>query len=54
MTRDLIWVNRETPLKDVAQRRIDQRVHRVLVMDVASRLYGILSAYDFVRFVAES
>jgi CBS domain-containing protein len=53
MTRDLIWVDRDTPLKDVAQRMIDERVHRVLVMDVASRLYGILSAYDFVRFAAE-
>jgi CBS domain-containing protein len=53
MTRDLIWVDRDTPLKDVAQRMIDERVHRVLVMDVASRLYGILSAYDFVRVAAE-
>jgi CBS domain-containing protein len=54
MTRDLIWVDRDTPLKDVARRMIDERVHRVLVMDVASRLYGILSAYDFVRLAAES
>jgi len=53
MTRDLIWVDRDTTLKDVAQRMIEARVHRVLVMDVASRLYGILSAYDFVRVVAE-
>jgi CBS domain-containing protein len=54
MTRNLIWVHRETPLRDVAHRMIDERVHRVLVMDAAFRLYGILSAYDFVRFVAES
>ena len=54
MTRDLIWVDRDTSLKDVAQRMIKERVHRVLVMDVASRLYGILSAYDFVRVAAES
>jgi CBS domain-containing protein len=54
MTRDLIWVKRETPLKDVARRMIEQRVHRVLVMDAAFRLYGIVSSYDFVRFVAES
>lgn len=53
MTRDLIWVDRNTPLKDVARRMIDEHVHRVLVMDVASRLYGILSAYDFVRVAAE-
>jgi CBS domain-containing protein len=54
MTRDLIWVDRDTPLKDVARRMLDERVHRVMVMDVASRLYGILSAYDFVRVAAEA
>ena len=54
MTRDLIWVDRDTSLKDAAQKMIDERVHRVLVMDVASRLYGILSAYDFVRVVADA
>jgi CBS domain-containing protein len=53
MTRDLIWVDRDTPLTDVARKMIDEQVHRVLVMDVSSRLYGILSAYDFVRVAAE-
>ena len=54
MTRELVWVDRGTPLKDVARRMIDERVHRVLVMDKQCCLYGILSAYDFVRVVAES
>jgi CBS domain-containing protein len=54
MTRDLIWVDRDTPLREVAQRMIKEHVHRVLVMDIASRLYGILSAYDFLRFVAKA
>jgi CBS domain-containing protein len=54
MTRDLIWVDRDTPLKDVARKMINERVHRVLVMDDGSHLYGILSAYDFVRVVANS
>ena len=54
MTRELISVKRDTPLKDVAQRMIDAGVHRVLVMGKDARLYGILSAYDFVRMVAES
>lgn len=53
MTRDLIWVDRDAAIEDVARRMIDDRVHRILVMDVCSRLYGVLSAYDFVRFVAE-
>jgi CBS domain-containing protein len=53
MTRELVWVERDTPLVDVARRLIDARVHRALVLDKNSRLYGILSALDFVRVVAE-
>ena len=53
MTRDLIWVSRNTPLKEAARRMVDERIHRVLVMDKKFRLYGIISAYDFVRVVAE-
>jgi CBS domain-containing protein len=53
MTRNLIWVERYTPLEMVAQKMIDERVHRVLVMDVAYRLYGVISAFDFVRVAAE-
>lgn len=54
MTRELISVDRETPLKTVAQKMIDNDVHRVLVMDERFRLYGIISSFDFVRVVAES
>ena len=53
MTRQLIWVDRHTLLKDVARRMINDRVHRVLVMDANSNLYGIISAYDVVRVVAK-
>ena len=53
MTRELIWVERSAPLKEVARRMMDERVHRALVMDANSLLYGIISAYDFVRVVAE-
>jgi CBS domain-containing protein len=53
MTRELIWVDRETPLQAVARRMLDERVHRILVMDERGGLYGIISAYDFVRLVAE-
>jgi CBS domain-containing protein len=54
MTRELIWVSRDTPVNKIAQRMVDERVHRVLVMDERSHLYGIISAFDFVRVVAES
>ena len=54
MTRDLIWVDRDAAIEDVVRRMIDEQVHRILVMDVGARLYGVVSAYDFVRFVAEA
>ena len=54
MSCDLIWVQRDTPLNEVAARMLKEHVHRVLVMDKQSKLYGIISAYDFVRLVAES
>jgi CBS domain-containing protein len=54
MSRDLIWVSRDTPINQVAQRMVGERIHRVLVMDEKSQLYGIISSFDFVRVVAES
>jgi CBS domain-containing protein len=54
MTRDLIWVDRNMSVKSVARRMTDDRVHRVLVMDDRANLYGIISAVDVVRVIAES
>jgi CBS domain-containing protein len=53
MTRELIWVNRDTPLNEVARKMSGAHVHRVLVMDKNLALYGIISATDIVRVVAE-
>jgi CBS-domain-containing membrane protein len=52
MTTELVWVERDTPLTVAARRLLNERVHRLLVLDKVSRLYGVLSAYDFVRVVA--
>ena len=52
MARNLIAVSRETPLRDVAQKLVGERVHRVLVMGDRQELYGIISATDFVRLYA--
>jgi CBS domain-containing protein len=52
MTRELIWVKRDTPLTEVARRLVEERIHRVLVMDEKSHLYGLISAFDFVSYVA--
>lgn len=53
MATDLIWVERETPLQEVAAKMFQAGVHRVLVLDQQQRLYGIISSFDFVRLVAE-
>jgi CBS domain-containing protein len=52
MSRDLISVRRNTPLREVARKMRDERIHRVLVLDDELRLYGIISAFDFVKLYA--
>jgi CBS domain-containing protein len=54
MTRDLIWVARQASVKEVARRMIDERIHRVLVMDENYSLFGIISAFDLLSVVAEA
>jgi CBS domain-containing protein len=54
MSRDLIWVDRDTSIKKIASQMINDDVHRVLVMDERFNLYGIITSFDFVRVVAET
>jgi CBS domain-containing protein len=54
MSRDVISVSRNTPLKEVAQKMINDDAHRVLVMDERFHLYGIITSFDFVRVMAET
>lgn len=54
MSRELIWVDRDTPIKKIATQMLNDDVHRVLVMDERFNLYGIITSFDFVRVVAES
>jgi CBS domain-containing protein len=53
MTTELIYVDRDAPLKDVAKKMLNAQIHRVLVMDESRQLYGIVSSFDFVRVMAE-
>ena len=53
MARNLISVERDTPLQKVAKTMLDTKVHRVLVLDDQQRLYGLVSSLDFVRAVAD-
>jgi CBS domain-containing protein len=52
MSPGIVSVTRSTPLADIAQTMMTNRIHRVLVMDSRQRLYGIISATDFVRIFA--
>lgn len=54
MTTEIVSVTPETPLREVARRMLEGRVHRVLVLDSRRRLHGLISALDLVRVVAES
>jgi CBS domain-containing protein len=52
MTADPVTVGPETPLRTVARRMIDSRVHRVVVVDEAERPVGIVSSTDVLAAVA--
>lgn len=53
MTRDVIAVERDTPVKKVAKMMLEAKIHRVLVLNEKQSLYGIISASDFVGLVAD-
>ena len=53
MTREVVTVTQEMPLKKVASRMRDAGIHRVLVVDENSELVGIISSYDFVLAAAD-
>jgi CBS domain-containing protein len=53
MSRDLIFVKREATIREVAQTMLKQKIHRVPVLDDDQRLYGIISAVDFVQLFAD-
>ncbi len=53
MTRELISVERKEPVKEIAKRMQKAGIHRVLVLNEKQELYGIISASDFVRVIAE-
>jgi CBS-domain-containing membrane protein len=48
MTQDIVSVTQETPLIVVLRNMIDARLHRVLVLDTAQRVCGIVSMTDVI------
>lgn len=53
MTSNPLTVTPETPVPSVARTMVDQGIHRVFVVDAEQRLQGVISAFDFVEYVAE-
>lgn len=54
MARDLVFVGPDTPVKQVARKMRDERIHRVLVLSDDYRLHGIISSFDFVKLYADA
>jgi len=52
MVRAWIGVPPDAPLRDVARRLVEHRIHRLLVVE-DDRLLGIVTSLDIVRVVAE-
>lgn len=53
MTRQLIHVTPDVPVRQVAKKMVDEEVHRMLVVDKEQQLVGIVSSFDFVKLAAE-
>lgn len=53
MTAEVISVRPDDSVRTVAQRMVDESVHRVMVLDQRKSLQGSISAIDIVRLVAE-
>jgi CBS domain-containing protein len=53
MSRPAVTVTLSTSLAEAARTMVDQRVHRVVVIDDEQRPIGVLSAMDFVTLYAE-
>lgn len=52
MSRDVVSVDEDVPLLDVARLMSDRRVHRILVSR-EGKLAGVVSTMDFVRLIAQ-
>jgi len=54
MSRDLVFVEPESSILEVARKMRDEKIHRVIVLSKDYGLHGIISAFDFVRLYAGS
>lgn len=54
MTVDLVSVHRDCSARDVARAMQENEIHRVVVLDDDRHLCGVISAFDFVRAIAQT
>lgn len=52
MSADLVAVDPETPITELARRMVDAHIHRVIVVDGQHRPIGIVSSTDILAAVA--
>jgi CBS domain-containing protein len=52
MTRDVVTVNRSTPVREIARMMIDAHIHRVVVMENDRYPVGIVTSTDILGAVA--
>lgn len=50
--KDLVTVAEDYPLRQAAQLMYERKVHRLLVINAAGQLIGVLTRGDIVRFMA--
>jgi CBS domain-containing protein len=53
MTTSLITASPDEPVSQVARRMREKHVHRVVVVDAAGRLVGVLTTFDLLCALAE-
>jgi CBS domain-containing membrane protein len=53
MTREVLTIDPDTPLKEAARIIVDNRIGCLPVIDAERRLLGILTEFDLVRLIAE-
>jgi CBS domain-containing protein len=54
MTSPPVTVGMDTPVVEAARTMLENRVHRLVAVDLAGRPVGVLSATDYVTLAAES
>jgi IMP dehydrogenase len=50
----VVKIELDATVQEAAQRMLEEQVHRLIVVDDAGELAGVITSFDFVRIVAET